>query len=500
MNWPKTTQKLDAYIEWDGQRLRVALLRGRRSPELLVAGEVTADAERWAAEATRIVRLLAGERPLARLVVTLGRAAVGVHELTVPAAPEEELPGLVRFQAIRELGLAPEKAHLDYCITPPTRDQALTALVVYTDDELWRQLTEIAEGVGAELAHVFFRPLLSARLGELASRGLVPEKTILCVHPLPDACECAVLHEGKPVLVRGVRLTGAAAHSELLHRELRRTRLAAEQRLGGVSFALVYPGPAALADELAAVAQRLAMQAFSYDPFAGIRLASEAEATVSKAPGEWAALAALLRGQATETVDLARPKLPLKRRTPVPRPVLVGGAVLAAGLVLLGAWSQWNLRGLEAQLELYRAQERQLDRFLQSAAPFTKKYHAVAAWVGNAPLREATVLEILAKLTAEFPDTSELYLQSLSLRRTEKGEITMVVEGYAKSPRAVAAFHARLNQGNVFRARPRGGVQRVPRRTDYPWHFESELTLLRDQPGTQPRDAVRTRFRRQRES
>ena len=498
VKWLRRTQKLDAYVEWDGRQVRVGLLRRRRLPELLVAGQASVEAGDWASEAARAIRLLAGEQPIAGLTLVLGRAVTAVHEVTVPSAPDEELPGMVRFQAIRDLGVPPEKAHLDYCLIAPGQDATQTALVVSVDDELWQRAEDLARRVDTTLQHVYFRPLLTARLGLAASRGLVAEPTMLVVQPLSDGCECVVMHDGWPVLVRGVRLGSAGQEDELLQRECRRMLVVAEQRVGAATVALVYPGPAAISDRLSAVAQRLGMPVFSFEPFAGARLATEVEQTVAAAPGEWAALAAVLRGQASGTVDLAQPKLPEQRRRLPSRPVVIGGSVAAAAFLVLAAWSQWNVRTLDAQIELYRAQERQLDRFLRSADPFMKKYRAVADWVGTDADEQRTVLDLVGKLSEEFPDTSELYLQSLTLRRTEKGEFTMVVEGYAKSPQAVAEFHARLNRGTVFRARPRGGVQRVPRRSEYPWHFESELTLVRDH-----RQAGRTNGsgrRRERES
>ena len=496
-SWFGTRTAREGFIEWDGQVLRAAVLQRRRGRRRVLAAGVTQPQDQWADEATHLLRLLAGDQTLGSLTIVLGRRLVAMHEVTVPRVPPEELPGLVRFQAIRDLALPPERAHLDFCVTSTTDngEGGVTALVATVEEELWDACASLASRLDVELKHVLVRPIVSAELATAVAADLVGEDAALFVQPVAGTYELVLLRAGRPVLVRGVSVPSGADRTALLERELRRTQVVGAQRFElPQTYVVVLPGPVPEAEEIEHAARAAGLRLFSFDPTARLGCEPQVQETIAGEVGYWTALAAVAAGPRGDSwsLDLARPKLPSESRRLPPRPVLVVLCTLAAGAAVLAAWSYRNARTLDQEIELYRTEERQLDRFLQAAAPLSKKHRVVSQWI-DGKQGNTTLLHLLQQLSAEFPDTQELYLQSLRLRRTEEGQITMVVEGYAKSPQAVARFHARLNQGQVFRARPRGGVEQLPRRTEYAWHFESELTLVSDEHrGTPTRRQNRT--------
>ena len=50
-------------------------------------------------------------------LVAIGRGKAELRELTLPPVPEDELPDMVRFQAIRSFASSGESATVDYLVT-----------------------------------------------------------------------------------------------------------------------------------------------------------------------------------------------------------------------------------------------------------------------------------------------------------------------------------------------------------------------------------------------
>ncbi|MCH7729343.1 MAG: hypothetical protein IH991_23130 [Planctomycetes bacterium] len=109
-------------LEWDGREARVAV--GHNTGDGLVvdqafsvdlgpsnAGETFSDAT----ITERIASALA-ERRVGRCqtLVAVGRASIELRDFTVPSAPDDEMPAIVRFQALREFTALDDDWALDY--------------------------------------------------------------------------------------------------------------------------------------------------------------------------------------------------------------------------------------------------------------------------------------------------------------------------------------------------------------------------------------------------
>lgn len=468
-----------AYVEWDGDTLRVALYdRRRRRATLEYCAEAKVEEGKdWSAEAIRLLHSAGAER-VSGLTVVLGRALFTLREFWVPDAPENELPGVVRFQAARELAVAPEKAKLDYVVLAKRETEGVAqalVLVALVDDPTFDKCVAIANALECDLSELLLRPLVLARgASQFAVAG--EQGTSAVLYRSGGLLEVVVCKAGRLSLVRSVRLVGDDVAE--LRAELLRTSLMAEHHpAGGKLTAVLIPGPSELSERWRDVAEELQLKAVLYDPFAGVALSGLEQHIPVETRASWAPLAAVVTADADVwPLNVARPKLPVpESRLPAPRVLALAG-VAAVLLLGLGSWTAWSIRTLDAQIEERKSHQKRLDDFLRAAAPLLKKHQAIDTWLGNGGSR-VTWLHVLADLTRAFPGTDRVYVDSLSMRRAENGQLRVTVEGYARSPDDVAEFHVALNEGKRFRARPRGGVQRVPRRTDYVWRFESEITV-----------------------
>src|SRR5690242_19673670 len=108
-------------LEWDNREVRVAVATPRGGEALiedafvipLAARGEGPDAEQKTGE---LIAAALAERHLGRVVglAAVGRAGIELKELTLPPAPDDELPDLVRFQALREFHSICEDWPLDF--------------------------------------------------------------------------------------------------------------------------------------------------------------------------------------------------------------------------------------------------------------------------------------------------------------------------------------------------------------------------------------------------
>lgn len=480
------------YVEWDGEALRVALysVRRRATVEFCAEEQLRRDAD-WEAEAIRLLHSAGAER-VAGLNFVLGRPLFTLRELWLPDAPDTELPGIVRFQAARELGVPVEKAHLDYTVlTRRSQDGVAQVLVLVAslDDQVVQQCATIAKALECPVSAILPRPMVVAQGAATALGSVFSDQIGAVLYNSGALLELAVGTRGQLILVRSVRLVGEQETE--LQEELLRTGLMAEHHPAGGRIEIVaIPGPSPLSERWQRVAEKLGLKSLLYDPFGPLNLSGGDELLPAEKRAEWAPLASVIASPGVSwPINIASPKMPVvESRLPSTRVMALLGTA-AVLLVGLGLWAAWTVRQLDSRIEERRSHQQRLDRFLQAAAPLLKKHQAVETWLGNGQSR-VTWLHVLAELSQLFPGTDRVYVDSMSMRRAENGQLRIVVEGYARSLDDVAQFHVAINSGKRFRARPRGGVQRVPRRQDYQWRFESELTLVEGSAGTASTDST----------
>src|SRR5262249_19216162 len=124
------------------------------------------------------------------LLVCVGRERVIVKELKIPNVPPHEQPGLVRFQAMKEVSESGEDAVLDFIPVGETAQGELRVVVVSIKKDVLNAFRTLAEAAGLTLAAVTPRPFATyAGLQQAITSGQVQA---------PDPPDAAVA-----VLVRG---------------------------------------------------------------------------------------------------------------------------------------------------------------------------------------------------------------------------------------------------------------------------------------------------------
>lgn len=170
----------------------------------------------------------------ATTLVGVGREQVQMVLLSLPPAPLDELPDMVRFQAERSFTSLGDDAALDYIPLDgdaTTPHQVLAAALSAAGINEVRQL---CEAVGVEPDRITLRATAAA---SYVSRRLNAggNEVSLVVNRLSDEADLVVLEGDHAVLIRTVRIpdrSESAGRAKALAGEIRRTNAAVRQQLG----------------------------------------------------------------------------------------------------------------------------------------------------------------------------------------------------------------------------------------------------------------------------
>ena len=201
-------------------------------------------------------------------LVGVGREQVQMVLLSLPPAPPEELPDLVRFQAEREFTSLGAEAALDYIPLSgdaTTPHQVLAAALAGAGVA---EVNEVCQAVGVEPDRITLRATAAASFvaRRIAAGG---SEVSLVVNRLTDEADLTVLVGDQVVLVRTVRLpdpSEGAGAGKVLAGEIRRTVAAVRQQLGERQVGrVILCGNASEAGEAAALAGELGLAVELFD-------------------------------------------------------------------------------------------------------------------------------------------------------------------------------------------------------------------------------------------
>ncbi len=138
-------------------------------------------------------------------LVGVGRDNVQIKLLSLPPAPPEELPDLVRFQAEREFTALGTDAALDFIPISGDAQTPNQVLALALSPAGMTEAREICEALGLETDRIEVRGCAAAAFASRAS-GIAANEVALIVNPLTEEADLAVQADDKVILLRTVRL------------------------------------------------------------------------------------------------------------------------------------------------------------------------------------------------------------------------------------------------------------------------------------------------------
>jgi hypothetical protein len=485
-------------IDWDRHEARALLL---------VSGPTgTTVAGAWAVSlATSDLAGLSGKQIGARLaaaitdqasgktttIVGAGRDNVQMKLLSLPPAPADELPDMVRFQAEREFTNLGTDAALDFIPLSGDTNTPHQVLAIALSPAGMAEVRELCEPLGVEPDRVAIR---ACAAGALVNRSGVIDagKVALVVNPLTDEADLTVQAGEQVFLMRTVRLP-EAAHGEGRQRalvgEIRRTVAAARQQLIDQQVEqVVVCGNRSTAGQSDTLANELGIPVTIFDP------ATSAPANLSAAliPPESLARFAAVLGMALGEAERRPPIVDFInfRRKTEPRQFTRTHALAAAaaGIGLLAFMGSLWLKSSRAasQLAEVRAEIQTLAQSRKQFDPVVASAEAVDRWLAT-DVNWLDELEdfgrrVRPKTFAEkdYPVNDDVVVTQLTMMRpqgTRPEGGRMGLQAVAKSQAAVPSLESRLSDAQ--HRVDTEGVQQDTTVPGYKWGFNLDVHVQR---------------------
>ncbi|WP_372895711.1 type IV pilus biogenesis protein PilM [Stieleria sp.] len=288
-------------------------------------------------------------------LVTIGRGKAELRELQLPPVPDDELPDMVRFQAIRSFASASERAIVDFLVTRRTNENntLIAAAVSPGDMDRVRELCKTSDLLPKRIA---LRPLSAA---SLYLRGQKTPPICVLIDLLNDDAEIVIARDGKVIFVRTVRLPSEARHrSGAIASELHRTMVACGET-STPGRIVVWGTESVHAGDIAAIKSTISCDDVqAVNPFDLVSLQIDRSA-LPEHIGRLAPLVGLLASDETapETlIDFLNPrKKPEEEPDRVRRILMIAGpiaAVFLAGFFIYRQFAQWDRKIANATNEV----------------------------------------------------------------------------------------------------------------------------------------------------
>jgi hypothetical protein len=474
-------------LEWDAKEARAVIARTRGSSVSVEQALAIPLPEREAgstagndAEIGRVLAKALSEYGVARsdTLVAVGRSSIELKFLSTPPAPPEELPDLVRFQAMRQFTSLGDDWPLDYVPLEPNADGGSNVLAAAISPELVDQIRQTTSAAGVHLQRLVLRPFSAA---SLLRSETADGKCRMVVDLLKDDADLTVLIGPQVIFPRTVRLP-PGAEPEILARVLlgegRRTMIAAQNQLGGrrVEEVVIFGDGLHHSAVKQLLEKELSLPVTLRDPFDRVEWVDPARAKRPEYPGTFAPLLGLLLDEAANqphALDFLHPrKRPPKANRN--RQYAIAGGAAAAALLLGFGFIQWQLWSLDKQIRTLGQQRAQQEKAAKASVKPREEVAAVERFLKS----DVTWLDELRYLSEESPPAGSLQVNVLNAQFEQKlggGKIT--VEGIADKPETISQLEMAVRDesrkiipaGKEFDTKLAGKLQ---------WKFKEDVVIV----------------------
>ncbi len=481
-------------LEWNGSEARVVVAVSRGEKVVIEqafsatlrsepSGEEPSGEEAAEVDVGQRIAAALAARGIGRIdtLVAVGRSSIELRQLSLPPAPEEELPDLVSFQAIREFNELDENWLLDFVPIDEPTDGPRNVRAAAIGPDLVAQIEQTCQTAGLKPRRLILRPCAAASLlGRQASTG--PARPRLLVDLLSDEVDLTVMIDRRVIFVRTARMTGDPLQDDdyrgVLLGEIRRTIAAAQNQLSGQRVeSIVLCGTdeqhAALAKQ---IQQKLGTSTELFDPFDGLQLSRELRRTLPPRAGRFAPLLGMAlaeledTGHAIDFLDPRRRPEPPRRNTKY----ILAGAVVAMLVTLFFVYGRFQSRRLATEKKNLEAESSQLDKAIAKARKMEENVKRIEQWTAN----DVVWLDELYELSQDFPSAKRAMLTDLSFGPGAPGG-TIDIDGRVDKSSTIGTLLADLRDESHRAESTGSGAQPV---NDYSWWFKSLVHVEPEKP------------------
>ena len=434
--------------------------------------------------------------PKSEAIAIVSRSATEIRELTVPPAPEDELPDMIRFQARKEFASLGDDWALDYIPLysagategNATQEPSRTVLAAALTPELTVRLTAICQAANIKLKRILLRPFAAL---DLLEGNLADGKLRLIVDQNNETTDLSVV-EGQNLLVtRTVRVPkelSADKRSKQLISEVRRTLAFARTATGGrlVEHVVVSGEPARNRHLAGDLSGPLKMEVQFLHPFRDANLETELDVDGVESPGRYMATLGGLVKELSGTrpaIDFLNPRRPIVKQTDYTKYYYY--AALAAGIALIALFfSWWKLSQQTNEIVELRAERDRKMRLNEGDdnTPSVEQRLAEVGKIDQWKMEEVNWLVELSEFSKRYllPDDVIADSFTAALRRDSPATIDLsgrIVDDLSKTAELLGSLSARPYSVEPIDT----GVDTSDRDSKLTSTFEYQIKLRRDE-------------------
>ncbi|TWT83934.1 Competence protein A [Planctomycetes bacterium CA13] len=459
-------------IDWDESELRI-VAANCSGPQVVVTDAAVLAIESDDVFAT--LRSYVAERGLEKTesLVAIGRGKAELRELQLPPVPDEELPDIVRFQAIRNFASSGDSATIDFLITDRT-EQGVKAIAAAVSPSTLAQIKEVCGDAQLHANRIALRPLASAGLFLSRAKPNVGEGDSVLIDLLNDDAEIIVVRDGNVIFVRTVRMPSSeATRPRALVNELRRSLMACGAS-GKPNQVVLWGRESVHRSEIEQIAEATGSKIDVVNPFDLVEVKTQVREKLPEHVGRLAPLVGLLVCDEVcpeRLIDFLNPRERLEESPDHRRTVaMVGVPVLVAILLLFFGYR--HLSGLDQQIESLSSgntgMKESVDQALASRATTQKIDEFLdgdAVWV-----RE------LRELAERLPPSDKVMLRSIfAASDPRSGVSTLTITGSAVSPAVIEELEESIRDENHRVVGEGASEQDSP--SAYQWVFTEKISI-----------------------
>ncbi|TWU07688.1 type IV pilus biogenesis protein PilM [Stieleria varia] len=411
-------------IDWDESELRLVAAQCSGDQVKVTDAAVIPIAENENVSQTLKRFVVEHDLQKTETLIAIGRGQAELRQLDLPPVPEDELPDMVRFQAIRNFASASDRATVDYLITNQTSEgtSLIAAAIGPTQLDEIREQCKASDLVPKRIA---LRPLSAAAL--YLTKKTVSGDVIL-IDLLPLDAEIAIARDGKVIFVRTVRLPADPKQRSVgLAGELRRSLLACG--INGAPDRVILWGLSDVhKEEVDKISQAIqGTNVDVVDPFELVEVTEAAKATMPKHVGRLAPLVGLLACDEMNSDRLIDFLNPRKRVEVEPdrlrHALLIGGPIAIA--LLLAFFGYRNISQLNQKIAVLEKQRSDFQSQEKGALQSIAQTESIDNYLDGS----VNWLNEMKRVAENLPPSDKLIVRSISAKtdiRKSGGELTVV--------------------------------------------------------------------------
>ena len=395
------------------------------------------------------LRLAIKQRGLEKTItlVAIGRGKAELRELRLPPVPDEELPEMVRFQAIRTFASAGDSATVDYLVTKRTGD-GIEMIVAAVGPSGLTEVRQTCQAADLEVKRISLRPLASAALyfsqcHDVGLSHVSSQGDILLIDLLANDAEIIVARNDRVIFVRTVRMPAKEQKlGKALAGELRRSLAACGSR-ESLDRVVLWGRESVHAEEQQMLAQASGSEVQVINPFDLVKLRPEAQSALPEHVGRLAPLIGLLVADEVagdRLIDFLNPrKRPEQTPNPVRKIAIIGVPVFAAAII---GWMMYRqLSNLDRQIQQLRSANATRTADVEKANASIERTETIDSYLdGN-----VNWLSEVERLAIAMPPSDRMIVRSLAGAVDDRrGGGALTVVGGVTEPEVIDEFENAL--------------------------------------------------------